>query len=163
MKTRAKALSLLTNYACSAWNANYYFFSHICGLFKNFNIFANNNNMLNHERVGGESGLLLNMGSAVLALQTQRPGELISAWSHWRCLFRHWMLTWKWPIWGVHSVSIGRMRQLGQCPARWERDTISASFVPFVWTPGMEEKHAVAFATHSQCCESATDSLAWFS
>lgn len=98
----------------------------ICGLFKKWNIFANN--MLNHEWAGGESDLLLNMRSAVLALQTQRPGELISAWSHWRCLFRHWMLTWKWPIWGVHSVSIGRMRQLGQCPARWERDTISASF-----------------------------------
>lgn len=108
-----------TNSACSAWNANYFVHLYV-GCLKNAMFSANNNNMLNHEWAGGESGLLLNMGSAVLAHQTQRPGELIPAWSHWRCLFRQWMLTWKWLSWDAHSVSIDRMRQLGQCPARWE-------------------------------------------
>jgi len=55
------------------------------GCLKNALFSANNNNMLNHKWAGGESGLLLNMGSTVLAHQTQRPGELIPEWSHWRC------------------------------------------------------------------------------
>lgn len=135
--------------------------SRISRVFKKCNIFANNNNMLNHKWVGGESGLFLNMGSAVLALQTQRPGELISAWSRWRCLFRHWMLTWKWLIWGAHSVSIGRMRQLGQCPTHWEsRYHISKFCALCVDTGDGGETCCSLYATHSQWCESATDSLA---